>query len=180
MRLKLDKEPGLPPIRSVIMTTDEIFMMVKTVYGYYTMLNLETGVLIEEEFTLVKELLQAVNQKYTIVRIIPADRIEITEMGYRHKFPRPPKPEPMPDPTPKPDPDPDPTPDPDPDPTPDPNPDQDPNPDPDNGENTDPGTGTEDEKTDTESGSEDPPTTETIPPEGNGATTGEEIVDKKE
>ena len=71
MRLKLDKEPGLPPIRSVIMTTDEIFMMVKTVYGYYTMLNLETGVLIEAEFTLVKELLQAVNQKYTIVRIIP-------------------------------------------------------------------------------------------------------------
>ena len=160
MRLKLDKEPGLPPIRSVIMTTDEIFMMVKTVYGNYTMLNLETGVLIEEEFTLVKELLQAVNQKYTIVRIIPADRIEITEMGYRHKFPRPPKPEPMPDPTPKPDPD--------------------PNPDPDNGENTDPGTGTEDEKTDTEGGSEDPPTTETIPPEGNGATTDEEIVDKKE
>ena len=158
------------------MTTDEIFMMVKTVYGYYTMLNLETGVLIEEEFTLVKELLQAVNQKYTIVRIIPADRIEITEMGYRHKFPRPPKPEPMPDPTPKPDP----TPDPDPDPTPDPNPDQDPNLDPDNGENTDPGTGTEDEKTDTEGGNEDPPTTETTPPEGNGATTDEQVVEDKE
>ena len=139
MRLKLDKEPGLPPIRSVIMTTDEIFMMVKTVYGYYTMLNLETGVLIEEEFTLVKELLQAVNQKYTIVRIIPADRIEITEMGYRHKFPRPPKPEPMPDPTPKPD----------------------------------PGTGTEDEKTDAEGGSEDPPTTETPPAEGDNTITNE-------
>ena len=155
MRLKLDKEPGLPPIRSVIMTTDEIFMMVKTVYGCYTMLNLETGVLIEEEFTLVKELLQAVNQKYTIVRIIPADRIEITEMGYRHKFPRPPKPEPMPDPTPKPDPDPD------------------PNPDPDNGENIDPGTGTEDEKTDTEGGSQDPPTTETPPAEGDNTITNE-------
>ena len=169
MRLKLDKEPGLPPIRSVIMTTDEIFMMVKTVNGYYTMLNLETGVLIEEEFTLVKELLQAVNQKYTIVRIIPADRIEITEMGYRHKFPRPPKPEPMPDPTPKPDPDPNP----DPDPTPDPNPDQDPNPDPGNGENTDPGTGTEDEKTDAEGGSEDPPTTETPPAEGDNTITNE-------
>ena len=147
------------------MTTDEIFMMVKTVDGYYTMLNLETGVLIEKEFTLVKELLQAVNQKYTIVRIIPADRIEITEMGYRHKFPRPPKPEPMPDPTPKPDPDPDPTPD--------PNPDQDPNPNPDNGENTDPGTGTEDEKTDIESGSEDPPTTETPPAEGDNTITNE-------
>ena len=148
------------------MTTDEIFMMVKTVYGYYTMLNLETGVLIEEEFYLVKELLQAVNQKYTIVRIIPADRIEITEMGYRHKFPRPPKPEPMPDPTPKPEPDPNPTPD--------PNPDQDPNPNPDNGENTDPGTGTEDEKTDTEGGSEDPPTTEETPPaEGDNTITNE-------
>ena len=132
------------------MTTDEIFMMVKTVYGYYTMLNLETGVLIEEEFTLVKELLQAVNQKYTIVRIIPADRIEITEMGYRHKFPRPPKPDPTPDPN------------------------------PDNGENTDPGTGTEDEKTDTGGGSEDPPTTETTPPEGDNTTADEQVVEDKE
>ena len=97
LRLKLDKEPGLPPLRSVIMTTNEVFMLVKTVYGYYTMLNLNTGVLIEEEYTLVKELLQKVNQKYTIVRIIPSDNIEIEEIGYRHKFPRPPKPDPTPD-----------------------------------------------------------------------------------
>ena len=75
LRLKLDKEPGLPPLRSVVMTTNEVFMLVKTVYGYYTMLNLNTGVLIEEEYTLVKELLQKVNQKYTIVRIIPSDNI---------------------------------------------------------------------------------------------------------
>lgn len=117
------------------MTTNEAFMMIKTVYGYYTMFNLNTGIMIEEEFTLVKELLQAVNEKYTIVRIIPADRIEIEELGYRHKFPRPPKPDPIPTPDPEPKPDPDPDPNPvDPEPT-DPNPDE--------GETTDPGTGEE-------------------------------------
>ena len=143
LRLKLDKEPGLPPLRSVIMTTNEVFMLVKTVYGYYTMLNLNTGVLIEEEYTLVKELLQKVNQKYTIVRIIPSDNIEIEEIGYRHKFPRPPKPDPAPDPT------------------------------PDDGENTDPGTGTETEKPDIEGGSVDTPTIETPPAEGDNTTTNE-------
>ena len=158
MRLKLDKEPGLPPLRSVIMTTNEAFMLVKTVYGYYTMLNLNTGILIEEEYTLVKELLQKVNQKYTIVRIIPSDNIEIEEIGYRHKFPRPPKPDPIP----KPDPEPDPT--------------------PDDGENTDPDTGTEGSETDTENtgtnnegttDTDNEETTETTPAEGDNTTSNE-------